>query len=76
MSKPALYKLTYALIMVHGYFTDAFTLGERYTPEQNARNSAHFRIFLPEGSEARFTELSGLSVSTPPRVQVGLGRPE
>lgn len=70
MSKPALYKLTYALIMLHGYFTDCFHLGEPYSPQQNTRNSAHFRIFLPEGKEETFTEMTGLKLTPPPKIHL------
>jgi hypothetical protein len=71
MSKPALYRFTYALIMVGGHFTCSLTIGcKGYTPAQNARNSAHFRIWLPHQTEAAFESLSGLKVQAPPTIHL------
>lgn len=71
MSKPALYKFTYSLIAVGGHFTCSMAMGLKgYTPEQNARNTVFFRIWLPKGKEAEFTALSGMKVQTPPRISV------
>jgi hypothetical protein len=73
MSKPALYRFTYALIQLHGHFSDAHTLGRQYTPQQNARNTAWFRIWLPEGKEEAFTAMTGMKLKKPPVVDVNMG---
>ncbi len=70
MSNPALYAFTYALIKLHGHFTDAFHLGESFTPKQNARNTVHFRIFLPEGTEEEFTRMTGMKIEPPPKIHL------
>jgi len=75
MGKPGLYKLMYALIMVGGHFTNSFHLdfSQRYTPQIHARFKVDFRIWIPEGREEKFEKLSGLKITPPPRVQVGMG---
>lgn len=70
MSRPALYKFTYALIQLGGCFTDAFHLGGPFTPKQNARNTVFFRIFLPEGADKEFTRMTGMKLTKPPVVHL------
>lgn len=45
-------------------------MAEDWTPQENARNTAWFRIWLPEGKEEEFTNMTGMKLKKPPIVHV------
>lgn len=61
-----------ALVVSRGHFTDSFTLGSDLT--KPSRDTVFFRVWIPEGKELFFLELSKCEeLRPPPRVQVGMG---
>lgn len=71
MSKAALYRMTYALIMLDGTFTCSLTIGcKGYSPAQNCRNTAFFRVQLRTGTEQRFADMTGMKLKKPQSVHV------
>lgn len=60
-----------ALVCVGGHFTSSFTLGNDAT--KPFKDTVFFRVWIPEGKEARFLEVSTLEeLRPPPRVHVGM----
>ena len=58
-----------ALVVVHGHFTDSFSLAPVDKP---SRATVFFRIWLKPGTESQFVEIAQIeSVKTPPKVEFG-----
>lgn len=71
MSKNALYSVLYAILMHRGRITGTLTIGcEKYTPKQNSRNTAFFRIKLPKGKKDSFESMSGFKLNKPPTINI------
>ena len=70
-SRTHLASLTQALILVGGYWTDAYT---GLTPPTDGRDAVLLRVWIPEGCESRFKAISGCEIAPPPTVYVGTRR--
>jgi hypothetical protein len=76
MSKPALYKLMYAVIMCHAQIPTTFHMGRdgQYTPEQNRYNFANIKIYIHPEYIPQFEELSGVTLEAPIQIQLNNGK--
>lgn len=67
-SKVGLERFIRSLVSVRGHFTDSFSLAPIDQPSRGV--SVFFRVWIPEGNEKRFEELSGLKLKPPPKATV------
>ncbi len=67
-SKVKLERFIRSLLVVGGHFTSSFSLAPIENPTRSV--SVFFRVWIPEGNEKRFEELSGLKLKKPAKVGV------
>ena len=69
-SVKAMARFLRALVMTGSHFTCSFHLGKK---DFDWTTTLFFRVWVPEGEEARFVELSGSELTTPPRISANPG---